>query len=85
MENSMNRADKIQKLSHAVRDWRGVFSLKTKIWRRHPQKRAEARVRHWLAELKRPDVDADIATIEGFQHFDQFHTWLSKIQQGENT
>lgn len=75
----MNRSDKIQKLSHAVRDWRGVFSLKTKTWRLPPKKRAEARVRHWLAELNRPDPDADVSEIAGFQHFDQFNAWLAKL------
>ena len=75
----MNRADKINKLSHAVRDWRGKFSLKTKIWRIHPQKKAEQRVRRWLVALNRPDPDADLAAIAGFQHIDQFNAFLSTL------
>ena len=74
----MNRAEKIAKLSHAVRDWRGVIHPRTRKWIRPPKFRAAARVARWLEELGLNVADT-MALLSAFTTYQDFHAWLRKI------
>lgn len=75
----MTRNNKLAKLANAVREWRGVFNTRSKTWKLPPNEKAVFRVARWLKELKRPDVDGDIAIIGDFKSYEQFNKWISAL------
>ena len=71
----MNRIQKIGKLSHAVKAWRGANTGPGTKWLRQPQPSAARRVRRWLDELGL-DADPSMKQIEAFSSYAQFSEWL---------
>jgi hypothetical protein len=75
---SMTRTARISKLSHAIRDYRGIYNRETGKWITPPQPAAKARVERWLISL-RLDVPKTLETIDGFKTGDEFRAWLRKL------
>ena len=74
----MSRAERIQKLAHAVKDYRGVYDPQTGKWMRAPQPKLRARIAEHLRCLGR-DVAAELRKIDGFKQRAEFETWIANI------
>ena len=79
----MNRADKITKLCHAVKDWRGVTDAKTGKGLKMPKINAAGRVVKWLIELGL-NVEQERTRISQFTKYADFYAWVRSIDE-QNT
>lgn len=76
----MNRADKIAKLCHAVKDWRGVTDAKTGKWVKMPKINAAGRVVKWLIELGL-NAEQERTRISQFTKYADFYVWVRSIDE----
>lgn len=75
----MTRAEKIHKLSNAIRDYRGAFHADSGIWIRTPKIAAAARVQQWMGNLGIFTSENWRAVCE-FRNVNEFREWLKGIQ-----
>lgn len=73
----MTRAEKVTKLSHAVKDWRGSKGVSGN-WIRVPKPGAVVRVRKWAGELGL-DVEKTVQFISNLKTYDDFYNWLRSL------
>lgn len=71
----MTKAEKINKLAGAVKDYRGTTTIDGNHWIRTPKPKAWRRIERWLTELGR-DPAQERATIDAFKHRDEMDAWL---------
>lgn len=76
----MNRADKISKLCHAVKDWRGVIDSKSGKWIKPPKIRAGNRVIKWLMELGL-NAEQERTRISQFTKYADFYAWVRSLDE----
>ena len=74
----MNRADKIAKLAHAVKEWRGVSHPKTGAWLKMPHPKAQRRVEKWMLELG-INPEEGVKQILGFEKYVDFYAWVRAL------
>jgi hypothetical protein len=78
----LNRDQKIQKLAHAIKDYRGKFvpnpDGSVKKWLTGPKPDALKRVVRWCSELSLP-VEETLTKVEEFKNYAQFNTWIRGI------
>lgn len=78
----MTRLLKIQKLTRAVKDYRGISSplvAGQKVeWRHAPKKAEVARVKSWLVRLGVP-VEETVEKIDKMKTWDEFYKWVDGI------
>ena len=83
----MTRTEKINKLSNAIKDYRGVFEAQTGKWIRPPQVHKRSAITKWLLALRRStlseksareQVCADAKAIDGFRTYEEFNHWIAK-------
>jgi hypothetical protein len=76
----MSRHEKLKKLGHAIREYRGVFHRKTGKWKQPPNPGARDRVVAWLERIgQTPDqVEISLKAIDGFQSIPEFQTWIQR-------
>jgi hypothetical protein len=74
----MSRNQKISKLGHAIRDYRGRYHADSGKWIEAPQPRAMDRIIVWLDRLNLP-LQESIAAIDGFKSFPAYRAWLQKL------
>lgn len=77
----MNRANRIRKLTHAIKDYRGSYvpGSNPRRWIRTPQPDARKRVLKWLEALGVADPLEALRTIDGFESLTQMQAWLSSL------
>lgn len=79
----MNRAQKIHKLSNAIREFRGLGKSqdgKITEWTFPPRPSALPRVKAWLLRL-RLDVPESLEKIASFKTIVEFRAWIEKLSQ----
>ena len=74
----MTRNEKINKLARAVREYRGVYIVATRKWKRLPKPKAFPRVERWLLALGL-DVKSNLHKIERFGTINDFREWVGKL------
>jgi hypothetical protein len=78
MPNKLSKTDKILKLANAIREYRGIFDLRTQSWKKPPNKGAMKRIRRWLDSLGIATVE-NTKAIDGFKTFDEMNAWLKEV------
>lgn len=74
----MTRSERIQKLTNAVKEYRGRYDLKSGKWIYPPNPAARTRCIRWLESL-RLDVPSNMEAIEGFKLIQDFDQWLKSL------
>jgi hypothetical protein len=74
----MNRAETIQKLGRAVRDYRGVYFAESGRWKTPPNPGAKKRICRYVEALKMNFVDT-LKVIDGFKNFDEMRAWFKNL------
>ena len=84
----MTRSERIHKLANAIKCYRGSYHPQTKKWISAPQPHKRADIIKWLESLRQfkhitgidqDQIQKDLASIDGFQNFDEFRNWISKL------
>lgn len=80
----MTRPERIQKLTNAIRRYRGITSTPVGAsaedvkWKIPPKKSAVEDVTRWLQRLNLP-VKESLEKSDGFKCFPEFHGWIKGI------
>jgi len=80
----MSRADRIRKLSNAIKAYRGVNRMPPiggvgPVWEHSPQPaRRDDIVRH-LTALGISPIESALKTIDGFKAVDDFRAWINQL------
>jgi len=83
----MSRAEKIQKLSNAVKSYRGIATPivgPNKVlvrWTIEPQPDKQKVIVGWLLDLGRTheQIEADAKAIDGFTTLKEFNAWINSL------
>lgn len=78
----MTRTERIRKLTHAIKEYRGCYAPNTNPprWIRSPKPTAITRVRKWLVDLGVHDLPKAVFAIESFKSYDEMHAWLNALR-----
>jgi hypothetical protein len=80
----MSRNEKIQKLSNAIKECRGLYRFQITAgekeikWVRPPKPNAIPRVVLWLERLNLP-VNETLDRIQGFASYNEFDAWMKTL------
>lgn len=74
----MTRLQKINKLSNAIKVYRGAYHPETGKWIRPPQHLRQDRVRAWLEQLGL-NVRESMDRIDEFRNMGEFEKWIRAI------
>jgi hypothetical protein len=75
---NLSRNAKIQKLSNAIREYRGRLNEYDNKWVERPKPTAGKRVVDWLVKLGLP-VEESIKKIQGFRLVSEMNDWLKSL------
>lgn len=75
----MSNGQKLTKLGNAIREYRGVYSMRNGAWKRQPNPKAAGRILKWLELLGVPEPILALADIQEFKSFDEMHSWMKRL------